>query len=285
MKNKIFYLTVLWPGTLTAILAAVSIFGLSYYAGYIEGMGFDYLLFPLDGWDNAIVWAYFACREYTAHVLMDVNIHTFFITAFIFAYLLLLLFLKRKDISAYLRSWLLSKKEQILPFIGWSLKPIVQELIRVLQWSNYFMLILSGTLYIYLILMTIPDNGINYGKLIGIEHSERLLKTKENLCKGSDKPWNKCITVSTSHLKGENLSDKIEVRLIVKSETMLGIFTKDGPVTMSMPEYIYYKSIKNECFDNGCKDKATGDGNSLPSEVTFTDGENPISSKQNGTDL
>jgi len=253
MKNIIFYLTVIWPGILAIILAAISIFGLSYYVGYIEGMGFNYSLFPLDGWDSAIVWAYFACREYTAHVLKGFNISTFFITVFVLVSLLFWFFSRRKNIFGYLYFRLLPKKKQIFPFVRWLLNPIIRELLRVFEWSYYFILILSGILYIYLTLITIPDYGKSFGQSIAIKQDKHFSEFEKNLCEQSAYYRNPCITVPTSHLKESNLPDKIEGSLIAKSETMLGIYTKNGPITMSMPEYIYYKSIENKCFDDGCK--------------------------------
>ena len=273
MKNNIISLITVIGSVFVIFLYTL---GFSFYLGYAEGMGFKPSFFPLDGWDSAIIWAYFACVYIFIDVfkiLVHLNPILFFPIILIILSIMGLYFrvsLKREYISARLHSWLLLKKERY-PFIGKLSNPKVQESIRVVETSNnYFLGIPATILFVIIILIMIPVKTKKYGQSIGIEQAQQFLES-ENLCEDSNEFWNPCITVLTSHLKGENLPAKIEGRLIAKSETMLGIFTKDGPITMSMPKYIYYKSTKNECFDNGCKDKVTGDGNSLSSNHNDTD--------------
>jgi len=254
MKNIIFYLTVI--GSIFVIV--LYILGFSFYIGYVKGMGFDYSFFPLGDWNNAIVWAYFAAVYFLidiSKILMHVNpVLTALIILIIISPLVGLyswLPSKREYIRARFYFWLLSKQERY-PFIRRFLNPKVEKPLRAVEVSSSFLSNFFITIAVIVILIAIPLEVQTYGQSIGIEKAKRLLKS-ESLCESLDEFWNLCITVSTSHLKESNLPDKIEGRLIAKSETMLGIYTKDGPITMSMPEYIYYKSIENKCFDDGCK--------------------------------
>ncbi len=257
MKNIIRYLAII--GSVSLIV--LYILGFSFYLGYIKGMGLKPSFFPLSGWDNAIIWAYVACVYLiidVSKILEQFNPILFFPISLIILSILVSLYFwwssQREYISARLHFWFLSKKERY-PFIGKLSNSKVRKSVRVVEISNnYFLGIPFTILFIISIFILIPLKTIKYGKSIGIEQAQQLLES-ENLCKDSGEFWNPCITVPTSHLKGENLQAKIEGRLIATSETMLGIFTTDGPITMSMPEYIYYKSVENECFDNGCKDK------------------------------
>ncbi|EDN68624.1 membrane protein [Beggiatoa sp. PS] len=244
MKKIMFYVTILSP----VLLIVFYILGFSFYVGYIEGIGFNYSLFPLGDWNNALIWAYFACVCFFADISKIINANNLvFVISFIILFIGISLYFwwlpQQKKLKARLHFWLLSYKEHH-PFVRFLFNKLgskkTENTLLVVEKSNNFMLILLISLFIMFILIPIPFKVMTYGELIGIEDAKRLLKP-ESLCESPNKFWNQCISVSTSHLKEDNLPDKIEGRLIAKSETMLGIFTIDGPITMSIPEYIYYK--------------------------------------------
>lgn len=41
---------------------AMYLYGLSYYEGFIESLGFEYNFFPIN-WNDSLLWTYFASRE------------------------------------------------------------------------------------------------------------------------------------------------------------------------------------------------------------------------------
>jgi hypothetical protein len=251
MKNIIFYITI--SGSI--FLIVLYALGVFFHIGYIKGMGFNSSFFPLGSWDNAIIWAYVATIHFiidVSKILMHVNPGlTILISLIILSPLVKLYFWwlsKRKYIEARLHFWWLSRKERY-PLIRRFFEAKIEKSLRAVEISNFFLVIVATIIIFALIIFAlIPIKIIEYGKLVAIEQVKSFSESENKLCENSNEFWNQCITVSTSHLKEDNLPAKIEGLLVTKSETMLGILTKDGPITMSMPKYIYYKSIKNKHF-------------------------------------
>lgn len=79
---------------------------------------------------------------------------------------------------------------------------------------------------------------------MGNSHGEdiaekRLVRYSDELCGDEDDYWNQCVAVSTKHLKDYELQKEIKGRLILKHGNFIGIFTQEGPVTMTMPSDHY----------------------------------------------
>ena len=72
---------------------------------------------------------------------------------------------------------------------------------------------------------------------------QRLVRYSDELCGDEDDYWNQCVKVPTKHLKDYELQTEIEGRLILKHGNFIGIFTEEGPVTMTMPSH-YYQMTK-----------------------------------------
>lgn len=259
---KRFLLIVLGSGLFTN---ALYLYGLSYYEGLISRMGFEYALFSIS-WDEAIFWAYLGSREIGASTLnlfssITTTTSMFFIGSF---YLISRLWvaldkmdLSEKELVAQQnnsRKLIDKMKKTIVGFIPhWLLfffKPIkwliMSEQAVVAFFASYFFMIFLFFIPLFLILwIYFPVLGFEHGNYIGELHSK---KYQENLCENKKYYWNQCITFNTSHLKLEETPKKISGILVFNNDEYFGVITKDGPITLTKPTYLYYASKKNKNY-------------------------------------
>ena len=251
---------------------ALYIYGLSYYQGYIERLGFEYTFFPV-GWDETLLWTYFASRELGAST---VNLWTKLTGPILIVLMLVVYILARiwmaineqdttKKIkntrSNYWFSHFLVKCRKLhrptfnilYPPLRWLL--IQEQSLWAFVASYFFLIVLIFIPFFIFIWVYFPMFGVTHGEYIGTKRLERYQKA---LCGDTDDYWRKCVEIDTSHLKNKRLPGMIEGRLIAKNGNLIGILTMTGPVTMTMSILHFHKTEKNPCFGKECKsmDKA-----------------------------
>ncbi len=71
--------------------------------------------------------------------------------------------------------------------------------------------------------------------------------------------------LSTSHISSYKTPEVVSGRLIFRSGNFLGLYTKGGPVTMSMPDNFYHLSSANDRY-KGNVEKRIPSQSSSPAE-------------------
>lgn len=92
--------------------------------------------------------------------------------------------------------------------------------------------------------MIIPNHAINDGK----EKANRFIENHKNdFCSIQSNGWNPCISIKIDHLKGYNdymQFKEITGKIILKNDNYIGVYTKDGSITMTLPETFFYQNIR-----------------------------------------
>ena len=247
------------------ITNALYIYGLAYYEGYLDRIGFEYDLFPIS-WDNAVIWTYHASRELGVSsivTLSDFTVELMFIILFSFYFIARvwmelssnnkLTKVKNKPVKN--TSYKLSKKIYHLktnqPWAYYSIYlPIKWVLVTEKSFiafaASYFFMVFLFFIPVFIIIWVyFPMLGVNHGKNVAIKHLEYY---KESLCGGKDDYWSECIEVNTEHIKIKNKLKVVKGSLMFRSGDLLGILTETGPITITIPKPYYYRTEKNPKF-------------------------------------
>ncbi len=110
--------------------------------------------------------------------------------------------------------------------------------------ASYVFLLILFFLPIFLaIWIYFPLLGYRHGESIA---QERLQYYETSLCGDKNAYWNECVSVPTQHLNNYQINSvEIHGRIILKHDNLLGIVTKNGAVTMTIPHTLYHRTIKN----------------------------------------
>lgn len=242
---------------------ALYIYGLSYYQGYIERLGFDYLLFPIE-WSDAPLWTYFASRELGVSTVnlwikfAGINIALIMLATYVVARL----WMAVNEQGASDRASATGPRRGVLKFFV-RFRRKFPRIFRVVQWllikeqsfwafaASYFALIFIVFLPVFIFIWVyFPLVGLSHGGKVG----ERMIAVYDkSLCGTKDEYWRTCVRVNTSHIEREELPEFITARLVAKKDNVLGLMTKTGPVTITMPESFYHLAEKNPCYPSGCQ--------------------------------
>lgn len=240
---------------------ALYIYGLAYYEGYLERIGLDTLLFPVE-WSEARLWTYFASRELG---VSTVNIWVKFTGSFILIIMLVIYVTVRlwvavnkspkrhrpgsTKIRKLRRLVSLGRKFPLsYKFMKWL---VIKEQAFFAFFASYFALIFM--LFVPLILLVwvfFPNIGVSHGKHIG---QKRLLYYEKSLCGDNGDYWDRCVSIDTSFLNKEGIPGFVRGRIIATSENLIGLMTEKGPVTMTMPPALYLFGSNNPCYKKGCE--------------------------------
>ncbi len=247
---------------------ALYIYGLGYYQGYVESLGFEYNLFPIE-WKDTLLWTYAASRELGVSSIELMN-------KFTSSALLILL------LSIYLiaRIWMQLSKIQpengkISGKINFKLAKKIHKfrfkhiwIYRFLyvpfKWlllkeqsfiafaaSYFFMVFLIFIPLFIIIWIYFPLFGVNHGELVA---QKRLKYYETYLCGDSGDYWSQCLEINVSELKNyEGLISPVG-RVLFKNGSLIAILTKEGPITLSMPKNYYHKPNKNPYYRHVCKE-------------------------------
>lgn len=248
---------------------ALYIYGLGYYQGYVEALGFEYNLFPIE-WKDTLLWTYAASRELGASSIELIN-------QFSSSAVLILL------LSVYLiaRIWMQISKvqpdngqEKINKTINFKLAKRINKIRAKHIWSyrllyvpfrwflikeqsfiafaaSYFFMIFMLFIPLFIIIwIYFPLFGVNHGELVA---QKRMEYYETFLCGDTNDYWDQCIEINVSELKHYKDLTKPKGKVLFKNDSLVAILTKKGPVTLSMPKNYYFKPDKNPCYNNGCK--------------------------------
>lgn len=242
---------------------ALYIYGLAYYEGYIDRFGFEYGFFPLPSSD-VLFWTYSASRELGASSIVAIAEFKLPILLTILAsvYLLSRIWMasssqskkasklspKKYNIKLYKKIYQFREKYKIIFYVfyvplRWL---ILKEQSLMAFVASYFSLIVLFFVPIFLFIWA-------YFPMIGLEHGKNVAESsieysKENLCGDESDYWSGCINISTMHIEFYETPKNISGRLILRSGNLLGIFTKDGPITISMPGSYYQVTNTNDRY-------------------------------------
>ena len=243
---------------------AMYIYGLGYYQGYIEAFSFEYAFFSIN-WSDAIVWTYYASRELGANLIVSMGSHPFILlvslpVVYIFARVWaslstieekttsslpgpnglkgyrrkrMFLILKRKYPKTYKclyvpLAWLFAKEQAFFAFL-----------------ASYFFLFFIGLLPLFVAMWVfLPTVGNHHGQTVVFDYMDR---KKEKFCDVEENGWSPCITIKTEHLNTyeKNLKLKeVTGLLVLKNGKYVGIYTKTGSITMTLPKEFLYQNVR-----------------------------------------
>lgn len=248
------------------ITNALYIYGLAYYEGYIENLGFEYNFFPVK-WEDTLLWTYFASRELgastvgfwtkiTGSVLLLVVVVSYFIAR---------LWMainssdsnkrKRNNKSTSLARFLVKRRKSYPKFFKVAYPPlrwflVMEQSIWAFLASYFVLIIIFFIPLLIFIWVYFPLIGLKHGENIGTKQFELY---QNDLCAEKDDYWIKCVRLSTDHLMGKDLPGTVYGRVVVKNGSLVGLITPDGPITMTIPPLFFQKTKKNECYQIECK--------------------------------
>jgi len=245
---------------------ALFIYGLAFYEGYVEGLGFDSSIFFIE-WGEAILWTYHASRELgVASILLLGKVPSWFGWAFfVLVYLLLRISIyifstePRRTIENKNNNFTIAKKIYFLR----GKHPIVYKfLYRPVKWlfiaeqsviafiALYFSLLIALFLPVFILVWVyFPIIGVNHGERVANDRLEFLSK---NLCGDKNDKWNQCIELSVENTKNEHV--EVVGRIIATNDDIVGMYTKDGPLTFIMPKKVYFKKSLKSLFKVDCNE-------------------------------
>ena len=124
--------------------------------------------------------------------------------------------------------WLFTKEQSLIAFF-----------------ASYFFLFFITLLPLFIsVWVFFPTFGKDYGQTI----VESYLEDKKGcICDIGDKTWNPCISINLQHLKGyegDIVPEKVKGLVIIKRGDYIGLYTKDGPLTLTLPKAFYYLNTK-----------------------------------------
>jgi len=248
---------------------AFYILGLAYYEGYIEGMGFNYNLFPID-WNDTLLWTYSASRELG---VSTINIWTTLTGPAILVILITVYALARIWMSLSESSKNEKPKEPrktrrlfkiliasrrahpktfkvLYPPLKWlHILLITEQSLWAFVASYFFLIVIFFLPILIFIWVYFPMLGVNFGRDVA---NKRLAEYKITLCGNRTNYWNKCIKLPTEQIKDATLPKIIEGRLILKNDELIGVLTATGPITISMPSTYYHQTTENACYEKDC---------------------------------
>lgn len=248
---------------------ALYIYGQGYYQGYIEGLGFEYTLFPLS-WNDSILWTYSASRELGASsIAMMVDLNPAAILIVLLAvYLISRIWMQipesfsskgksgpqRKFNYKIAKRIALFKKDHIWIFrfiyipARWFL--IKEQSFIAFAASYFFMIFLLFIPLLIVIWIYFPLFGVNHGSSVA---EKRLEFYEEHLCGGPADYWSQCIKIDAPTLEQEVEATSPVGRVLFKNGNLIAVLTENGPVTLSMPKEYYFQTLKNPCYGDTCE--------------------------------
>lgn len=237
---------------------AFFIFGLAFHEGLLTQLGIQQVYFELD-WEYAGLWTYAATRSMGYDL---VNFWTDYVANFLLfiapiGFIAIRLWgwldpkskeqkAERKIFSKKSRDFVLRlKKNRILlrlPFKIFNFLFVKGNGTKA--FLNSYLLILFTTFIplFFLVWSVFPLWGVEYGQKIA---NKRLIQYQVNLCSNNLIGSDRCISISTDHIKDPLLPKKISGRLVAMSDKYLGIITECGALTISQPEAFWFLDSYN----------------------------------------
>jgi len=248
------------------IVNAVYIAALYYYKGLVSQLGFEQSFFPIT-WSDTPFWAYTASVQIGARYLSDVSdfLNSTLVSLVIVALIYLLCrywknhrFNKSPEqihhtTIRFKRNVIKCKRKA--PRLFKIYNPIFKYFFKeshhysALLLSCYWLIIIGFFPLFMWLWISFPNLSKSTGEMIGQGKIEYFSKY---LCGQSSDYWNQCINISLPASKDVITPSRITGRLLLKHGGLLGIYTKSGPVTISMPKNYYNVATPNPCYKKDC---------------------------------
>ncbi|MES3676562.1 hypothetical protein QC589_11420 [Halomonas elongata] len=245
---------------------ALYIYGMAYYQGYVERLGFEYTLFPIQ-WGEAILWTYFASQEAGVSTIGAINeISEVFFFVFLFSfYLIARVWIELSDPKRVKTSkgrrnkanykWG-KKVYNLRAHHVWIYRLLYVPLRWVLLKEKSFIAFLASYLFI-VFLFFIPMFVVLwvYFPLLGVAHGEAVAEQRtdiyeERLCGDEKDFWSTCLTLAIPMPGERGKEQTVEGKILFKHGSLLGLMTEKGPVTMTMPKTHFHITRKNDHFNS-----------------------------------
>ncbi|SIT08944.1 hypothetical protein SAMN05421686_109128 [Thalassolituus maritimus] len=249
---------------------ALYIYGLGYYQGYVEALGFEYNLFPIE-WKDTLLWTYDASRELgiSSIDLMNKFSSSALLILLLSLYIISRIWMQLSNVKSD------NVKGKIKPKINFRLaKKIYSFKLKHIwvyrfiyiptRWfllkeqsfmafaaSYFFMLFLIFIPLFVIIWIYFPLFGVNHGELVA---QKRLKYYESYLCGDLSDYWSRCIEINVTEPENYGGISNPIGRVLFKNGSLVAILTKEGPITLTMPPNYYFKPDRNRCFKNGCKE-------------------------------
>ncbi|WP_139139768.1 hypothetical protein [Pseudomonas sp. NBRC 111139] len=244
------------------LVNALYLFGMSYYEGFIKALGFELLMFPI-AWSDGRLWTYIASREIglsAVSVWVELT-GPYVLLLMAVCYATTRIWLKAKKRSTINAGNPTGRRRKFLKSVAYQKKkhPIIfAKLLWFVRtddafWafiSAYSIIIFVFFIPLFLIVWSFyPSFGFAYGEKVG----ERVRKSFESaLCGENGEYWSSCFVFSTKHIDQEGLPGQVLGRLVFKKDRTIGLYTKNGPVTLTLPEDFYQETKRNACYRMCC---------------------------------
>lgn len=242
---------------------AMHVYGLGFYQGYIETFGFDFMLFPIE-WKDGFFWTYIASMEIGFHLfdlMREITFPTFLII-FLSVYLINIIWIQLSKIKPDNRDETNKRKVNVkwvyhlicVPFKWLFIKK--QSIITFCE--SYFFIIFLFFIPLFITIWTFfPWIGHYHGSLVARDYIKRY---ETVLCGDTEGYWERCIEINVSELNNP------KGIVLFKKDSLVGLFTKEGPVIVSIPRNYHYKVNRNpSSYKNDC-DKAESESHNKPSK-------------------
>lgn len=253
-------LVVLGSGVL---VNALYLFGVSYYEGLIKSLGFELLMFPIE-WSEGRLWTYMASREIgVSTVSIWIELAGPYIPLIMaVCYFTVRVWLKAKKRPKVKKGGPTGGRKKFLQFIArWKKK--YPTCFSILLWfvrtedafwafiAAYSLMICVFFIPMFLIVWSFyPSFGLVYGEKVG----ERIrMRYDKELCGENNEYWSSCFSFPTKHIDQKGLPEQVLGRLVFKKDRIIGVYTKNGPITMTLPEDFYQITKKNACHMMCCQ--------------------------------
>lgn len=261
---------------------ALYIYGMGYYQGYVEALGFEYNLFPIE-WKDTLLWTYAASRELGVSSIEMMNKFTSsaLLVLLISVYLIARVWMQISKIqpdngqgkAKHTIKFKLAKRVYTLrnnyiwiyrliyvPF-RWLL--IKEQSFIAFAASYFFMVFLIFIPLFIIIWIYFPLFGVKHGELVA---QKRLEYYEAFLCGDADDYWDQCLEINVSELKHYNGIIAPKGRVLFKNGSLVAILTEEGPITLTMPKDYYFKPKRNPCYGNGCENYESNSHNNSSKE-------------------
>jgi len=255
---------------------AAYIYSLAYYQGYMQELGYPIELFPADS-VLLHVWSNTASRDIAAQILLFIT--SLGVSAILIGIALVVLIIPVANLlKPILTSGLMktklekeleklemqrhaSRKRGLRKLLAYFVIYIKQlEFDRAYIVFNWVSLSIIPIMFICLAWLYFPDLAISQGESLAKNHRS---KFEKNLCGSKLSYWSRCYKFDVKHIPNiEEFLNDFEVpapdptksfshlvgNLVMKSNNYLALYTKDGPVVISLPPEIYLRTVKNSCY-------------------------------------
>ncbi|MGE8047140.1 hypothetical protein ACQKPT_02375 [Pseudomonas monteilii] len=244
------------------LVNALYLFGISYYEGFIKALGFEVLMFPIE-WNDGRLWTYIASREIglsTVSIWFELA-GPYIPLLMVVCYVTTRIWIKARKRATIKKGNPTGRPRKFIKLIA-NLKKKYPAFFAIILWfvrgeDAFWAFVAAYSIMIFILFIPFfiitwsfyPSFGLAYGEKVG----EKIRKRYDaQLCGGSGEYWSSCLTFPTKHIDQKELPKQVSGRLVFRKDKVIGVYTKNGPVTMTLAEDFYQATNKNSCYKMCC---------------------------------